>query len=74
MTTEPSVTVRGSMKAGRLIGARVARRLRDFIHDEGLDGSVEWDPGWPIGSVRFSVTGPEDEVEACIQAIERWAP
>jgi hypothetical protein len=68
------VTVRGSMSAGRFVGVAVARRLRDFIHVQGLDGEVEWDPGWPMGSVRFSVTGTEDEVDECIAAIKRWAP
>lgn len=68
------VTVQGRMYAGRLIGNSVARRLRDFIFDEGLRGRVDWDPGWPTGTVRFSVSGPEDAVEACVSAIERWAP
>jgi hypothetical protein len=68
-----NVTVRGSLCAGRLRIHAVARQLRDFFHDEGLEYEVEVDPGWPIGSVRFSVTGPEPDVEAAVDAVEKWA-
>jgi hypothetical protein len=69
----PIVTIRVSIEVGRLRIYRVARQLRDFFHEEGLEYGVEVDPGWPKGSVRFSVTGTEDKVEQAVADVEEWA-
>jgi hypothetical protein len=67
----PDVTVRGSCQAGRFVINQVARHIRDFLYDEGLEYEVDVDPGWPIGSIRISVTGPESKVNEAWDFIEQ---